>query len=263
MKKRHLQTAALSLLLTASLLSGCGQKATTETQNQTAAETTALETTADETTAAETDAASPTESIYASADNWAYLGTDEEGRADVFFICPSVYGGSEDAYNMSLSDEDTKYSFQGAINMEKGIYDEDTRFFAPYYRQIGLNVYEMPAEEREPYLEIAYDDVKDAFDYYCDTWNDGQPIILAGFSQGADMCIRLMKDCFDDEALMDQLVACYAIGWSVTEDEVSEFPQLKMAQGGGRHRRDRKLQQRIRGHHRFPNDPGGCQNLRH
>ena len=33
MKKRHLQTAALSLLLTASLLSGCGQKATTETQN--------------------------------------------------------------------------------------------------------------------------------------------------------------------------------------------------------------------------------------
>ena len=231
MKKRHLQTAALSLLLTASLLSGCGQKATTETQSQTAAETTAVETTADETTAAETDAASPAESIYASADNWAYLGTDEEGRADVFFICPSVYGGSEDACNMSLSDEDTKYSFQGAINMEKGIYDEDTRFFAPYYRQIGLNVYEMPAEEREPYLEIAYDDVKDAFDYYCDTWNDGQPIILAGFSQGADMCIRLMKDCFDDEALMDQLVACYAIGWSVTEDEVSEFPQLKMAQG--------------------------------
>ena len=87
----------------------------------------------------------------------------------------------------------------------------------------------MEEGDREPYLEIAYEDVKVAFNYYYENYNDGQPIILAGFSQGADMCLRLMKDCFDDEELMDQLIACYAIGWRITEDDLEEYPQLKMA----------------------------------
>ncbi|OUO61649.1 hypothetical protein B5F74_03205 [Collinsella sp. An271] len=179
----------------------------------------------------------PVVTDYAESGNWAYLETDVAGRdADVFFVCPSVYAGEEGANNMPLDDEETKESFVGAINMEKGIYDqdgteEDNRFFAPYYRQIGLNVYELPEEEREPYLEIAYRDVEAAFEYYLEHYNDGRPIILAGFSQGADMCIRLMKDRFDEEGLQDQLVACYAIGWRVTADEVDEYPQLEMAQG--------------------------------
>ena len=169
---------------------------------------------------------------YSDAANWAYLETENTDKtADVFFICPSVYGGSDDACNMSLSDADTKESFVGAINMEKGIYDADSRFFAPYYRQIGLNVYDMPEADREPYLETAYADVRDAFLYYMDNYNEGRPIVLAGFSQGADMCLRLMKDLFDDEALTDQLVACYAIGWRITEEDMAEYPQLKMATG--------------------------------
>lgn len=170
-------------------------------------------------------------SIYAQSENWAYLETEETAPADVFFICPTVYGGGEDNFNMSLEDEITKADFLGATNMEKGIYDEDARFFAPYYRQVGLAVYELPVEEREPYLELAYEDVKDAFTYYLDNYNQGQPIILAGFSQGADMCIRLLKDCFAQEEVNDLLVACYAIGWSITEEELAEYPHLRFAAG--------------------------------
>ena len=128
---------------------------------------------------------------YSDAENWAYLQTEEEGRADVFFIAPTVYSGSEDSFNMSIDDDETKASFLGATNMEKGIYDEDNRFFAPYYRQAGLNVYELSEEEREPYLDVAYEDVKEAFLYYLENYNDGQPVVLAGFSQGADLSIRL------------------------------------------------------------------------
>lgn len=170
-------------------------------------------------------------SIYAQAENWAYLETDKTANADVFFICPTVYGGGADSFNMSMDDETTKSDFLGATNMEKGIYDQDARFFAPYYRQVGLNVYELPVEEREPYLAIAYEDVKDAFTYYLEHYNDGQPIILAGFSQGADMSIRLLKDCFADEEVNDLLVACYAIGWSITEEELAEYPHLRFASG--------------------------------
>ena len=170
--------------------------------------------------------------LYSQEENWAYLETEvSDPKADVFFLCPSVYSGDEDSYNMSLRDKETKASFVGAINMEKGIYDdEDTRFFAPYYQQIGLNVYEMTPQEREPYLEIAYQDVKEAFVYYLDHYNQNRPIVLAGFSQGADMCIRLLKDVFDDHSVQELLIACYAIGWQITEEDLKNYPQLKMAQ---------------------------------
>ena len=168
---------------------------------------------------------------YAQAENWAYLETEEDGEADVFFICPTVYGGGEDRYNMPMDDEEAKASFVGATNMEKGIYDEDCRFFAPYYRQAGLSAYELAEEEREEYLAYAYEDVEDAFLYYMENCNEGQPIILAGFSQGADLSIRLLKECFGEEEMQELLVACYAIGWRVTEEELEEYPQLQFASG--------------------------------
>lgn len=169
---------------------------------------------------------------YSDNSHWTYFETDTTDKtADVFFVCPTVYSGSDDSYNMELTDEDTKADFLGATNMEKDIYDRDSRFFAPYYRQAGLNVYTMGTSDREQYLEFAFDDVKNAFKYYYETCNDGRPIILAGFSQGADMCIRLMKECFKDENIQDQLIACYAIGWHITEEEIQEYPQLKFAEG--------------------------------
>ena len=261
-KKHSISYFLLALLLSLSLAAGCSP-AGGNTPSAPAAETAAAEgssaAAAEESAAAEGSAAADTAEAeseaeaevsgaegdtaaeaaaaeaapdYSDAANWAYLETENTDKtADVFFICPSVYGGSDDACNMSLSDADTKESFVGAINMEKGIYDADSRFFAPYYRQIGLNVYDMPEADREPYLETAYADVRDAFLYYMDNYNEGRPIVLAGFSQGADMCLRLMKDLFDDEALTDQLVACYAIGWRITEEDMAEYPQLKMAAG--------------------------------
>ncbi len=168
---------------------------------------------------------------YSQEENWAYYASAEgETKADVFFVCPTVYSGTDDACNMDIQDDKVRRSFRGAINMEKGIYDEETRFFAPYYSQVGLNVYKMDEEEMEPYLEIAYADVKNAFLYYLEEENDGNPIILAGFSQGGDMCIRLLEDCFADEEVQDQLVACYAIGWRITEEEMEEYPHLTFAE---------------------------------
>ena len=261
-KKHSISYFLLALLLSLSLAAGCspaGGNAPSAPAAETAAAEGSSAAAAEESAAAEGSAAADTAEAesnteaeisgaegdtaaeaaaaeaapdYSDAANWAYLETENTDKtADVFFICPSVYGGSDDACNMSLSDADTKESFVGAINMEKGIYDADSRFFAPYYRQIGLNVYDMPETDREPYLETAYADVRDAFLYYMDNYNEGRPIVLAGFSQGADMCLRLMKDLFDDEALTDQLVACYAIGWRITEEDVAEYPQLKMAAG--------------------------------
>lgn len=166
---------------------------------------------------------------YDAAENWAYLGIGEEKYVDVFLICPTV--DTKDEWNMSLSDEETKTAFLGALNMERGIYEDCARLYAPYYRQAAMKVYELEGSEREPYLKTAYSDVSAAFSYYLENYNEGRPIILAGFSQGADMCYRLMKEFFADEELADRLVAVYAIGWALTEDMTAEYPQLKAASG--------------------------------
>jgi hypothetical protein len=169
---------------------------------------------------------------YSKAECWAFLETDTtDTKADVFFVAPTVYAGGDNERNMPLSDKPAKESFVGATNMEKGIYDEESRFFAPYYRQADLVAYEMEADEREEYLAFAYVDVKAAFEYYMENYNDDRPIILAGFSQGADMCLRLLKDCFADEKTNDLLVACYAIGWTITEEEMAAYPHLRFAEG--------------------------------
>jgi hypothetical protein len=169
---------------------------------------------------------------YSDMENWVYSGTEEsESLVDVFFIAPSAFGGKEGSMLMDLGNEKGKANFIGAINMEKGIYDQGTRFYAPFYRQAGYNVYSLPEEEAEGLILCAFADVKDAFDYYMQNMNDGRPFILAGFSEGAEMAIRLMKDCFDEESLQKQLIACYAIGWRLTPEETASFPQLKAAEG--------------------------------
>ena len=164
---------------------------------------------------------------YSQEENWAYYSVGADKDADLFLICTTV--DVNDEFNMSLNDEETKESFVGALNMERGIYEESTRMYAPYYRQAAMKVYALEEAEREPYLSLAYEDVSAAFAWYLENENQGRPIILAGFSQGADMCYRLLEEYFGDEALQEQLVAVYAIGWPCTEEMTQAYPQIRPA----------------------------------
>ena len=166
---------------------------------------------------------------YSAEENWAYYALGEDKAVDLFLICPTV--DTQDECNMSLEDSKTKESFVGALNMERGIYEDSARMFAPYYRQGAMKIYSLEADEREQYLQFAYQDVSDAFAWYLENENQGRPIILAGFSQGADMCYRLLQEYFGDEALYEQLVAVYAIGWPCTQEMTEQYPQIKAATG--------------------------------
>lgn len=170
---------------------------------------------------------------YADPNNWAYCESEAEGKADVFFVTPTVFLGKDGRLTWDSYDAEMRSSFVGAINMEKGIYDTDTRFFAPMYHQASLIAYDLPQEEQEALFDTVYAEVRESFLYYLEHFNNGQPIILAGFSQGADMCIRLLKDCFADPEVNDLLVACYAVGWRITEEELAENPHIRFAERAG------------------------------
>ena len=88
-------------------------------------------------------------------ENWAYYAEGTGKAADMFLICPTVDMGEDGADNMSMDDEEVKEYFLGALNMERGIYDESAVLYAPYYRQMTFPVYEMNEEQMKPYLDIA------------------------------------------------------------------------------------------------------------
>ena len=168
-------------------------------------------------------------SIYADSSQWVYCENDvSEKKVDVFFVCPTVYYGDEEQLNWEEYDETTQDSYIGAINMEKGIYDDEARFFAPYYHQAAMMAYYQ--DSMLPFEE-AYRDIKEAFSYYLETYNNKRPLILAGFSQGAEMVIRLLKDYCNDKSFNKLLIACYAIGWRFTEAEQEQYPNIHFATG--------------------------------
>ncbi len=170
-----------------------------------------------------------TDPDYGMQESWAYYGIGEDRPVDLFLICPTV--DMKDEFNMSMDDEKTKSRFLGALNMERGIYEDSARMFSPYYRQAAMKAYSLEPAEREAHLAFAYRDISAAFSWYLEHENGGRPILLAGFSQGADMCYRLLAEYFDDEQLSSRLVSVYAIGWPCTPEMVEKYPQIRPAAG--------------------------------
>ncbi len=170
---------------------------------------------------------------YASDSNWLYDGIGDDKPVDVFIVAPSVDTISET--NSEIT-EKYKQRFRNAMNQQQALYANTAKLYAPYYRQASLKAYEYDPAFRDEIISNAYIDVSEAFKYYLENKNNGRPIILAGFSQGADICYRLLQEYYGGDgeravALRNNLVAVYAIGWSMTEEMVQKYPQIKPAQG--------------------------------
>ena len=168
---------------------------------------------------------------YSDSNNWAFWDYgDEEKPADLFIVCPCVDMGKSGNYNSDITDEKIKSRFVGALNMELGIYTDVAKVYSPYYRQATFPVYSLDESERAPYLQTAYDDVRSAFLYYCDNCDESRPLILAGFSEGSELLIRLMAELFGDAKYPSRLIAAYVPGWRLTEEQTKQYPWLVPAQ---------------------------------
>ncbi len=165
--------------------------------------------------------------------NWLYDGVGEGKPVDVFIVAPSV--DIKSAINSDITPE-YKINFRNAMNQQQALFAYTAKIYAPYYRQAALKAYEYDLKTREEILENAYIDVSAAFKYYLEHKNNGRPVILAGFSQGADMCYRLLQEYYsgcdvESGKRRDNLVAVYGIGWTLTEEMLANFQYIKAAQG--------------------------------
>ena len=170
---------------------------------------------------------------YSQAGMWACFNDDggSPKDADCFVVSPTVYAANGRNKNMNVKDPSVKRVFLSGISEQKELCSDLCAVYSPFYSQAAIEVYSMNETEASKYFDIAYADVEKAFLYYIKNCNHGRPLVLAGFSQGGDMCIRLLKDHGNDPAVKKVLVACYAIGWRLTDEDISKYPHLKPAQG--------------------------------
>jgi hypothetical protein len=149
---------------------------------------------------------------------------DEQATAevDVFFVHPTTYtltkgnnSWNGDLDNQALNDKTDK----GTILFQASIFNGAGRIYAPRYRQAHYAAYvSTDRESSKKALELAYVDVKAAFEYYLKNWNNGRPIILAAHSQGSQHAAHLLKDFFDGTNLKNRLVVAYIPGMPIPKN---------------------------------------------
>ena len=144
-----------------------------------------------------------------------------DSSVDVFFLHPTTYVGKQPFGWYAPVDDATLNSKTdyGTILYQASIFNEVGRVFAPRYRQAHFNAYTPKSKEQYSNavaaFDTAYADIKLAFEYYLQHYNNGKPIIIAAHSQGATHAKRLLKEFFDGTLLQNRLVVAYLVGMPV------------------------------------------------
>ena len=157
---------------------------------------------------------------------------------DTFYINSTVYMGfgEGDTDYATLDNAELLEGFAGEYLSNATVYEEATNLFIPYYRQSSLR-YASEVQKRTGNLDealssIPYGDITAALDYYFENCNGGRPFIIAGHSQGSAITRLVLKKYFKEHPdYYKRMIAAYAIGYSITKDDLEAYPHLKFATG--------------------------------
>lgn len=155
--------------------------------------------------------------------NSAYKDEQANAPVDVFFVYPTAafYGDSWVAgFDNWLHIAAVDY---GILPQHASAFNGIARIYAPRYRSVRMPIWS--AEDKDSVskaTDLAYQDVRLAFQYYLDHWNppiDGKrrPFIIASHSQGTLHTIRLIRELIDGKNLSQQFVAGYLIGNTIPD----------------------------------------------
>lgn len=155
----------------------------------------------------------------------------KDSTVDIFFIHPTSYTSEVKSFGWNADIEDAALNSKtdnSSILYQASIFNEAGRVFAPRYRQAHLSAYfpktQEDSTEAMKAFDLAYQDVKAAFDYYLTHYNHGRPIVIASHSQGSTHAKRLLKEYFDGTALKNQLVVAYVVGMVFDPTYLSNIP---------------------------------------
>lgn len=142
---------------------------------------------------------------------------------DVFYILPTCVYDWIDSKGITYQYGDIYNEKQRAAQLysyelAEDIFGDETNFYAPYYRQLTLNVWINGEQQVEKLFPAAMSDIDEAFDNFLETKNNNRPFIIAGFSQGGKGVVELTKGLNKHE--LERMVAAYIIGYKVTANDM-------------------------------------------
>lgn len=182
-----------------------------------------------------------TQTDYSKTVNWAALpsnlppglaafcqDTSLWSAVDVFYVYPTLNTQKKDRrWNVTIEDEQQRTKvLQTALPFQGSAFVEAGRFYSPYYRSAHLRSYYAADQQGKDALALAYSDVRAAFLYYLEHYNQGRPIILAAHSQGSTHCGLLLQEFFDGKPLQNQLIAAYIPGIGIWPSDLKNIPLL-------------------------------------
>jgi hypothetical protein len=162
------------------------------------------------------------------------IGIDTSGdiankEVDVFFVHSTGFVGPG-GWNSSMQIENSEaQSIEYMLSSMASIFNGCCNIYAPHYREAQIQSF-MPEnfDSGTQALDLAYQDVEAAFDYYLTHYNQGRPFIVVGHSQGTTHALRLLEQRVDNTQLVNQLVAGYLVGYWLPKDKFTRgFEQIK------------------------------------
>lgn len=166
-----------------------------------------------------------------ASDLWAGKLVDSASTEpiDVFYLYPTIYTGSkryQHDWNAPLDNPTFNNDIQNVpIKFQASIFNGVGRIYAPYYRQAHIEAYfTKDTASAKKAFALAYNDVRNAFEYYLNHYNQGRPIIIAAHSQGTTHAERLIKDYFDTTNLKNRLVVAYLLGMPISKQAFKAIP---------------------------------------
>ncbi len=142
---------------------------------------------------------------------------DSLKEVDVFYVHPTIYQQGP-LWNASLDMEKINRKVDKyPVRLQASVFNASCRVYAPRYRQAVVGVFYHESEDGDKALDLAYSDVRRAFQYYMKHHNEGRPFIIAGHSQGTHHTRRLLREMVDTTELRKQMVAAYVIGFTIAD----------------------------------------------
>ncbi len=157
---------------------------------------------------------------------------------DTFYIYSTIYFGANegDPDYATLDNREMLDGIKVEHAIKSSVFEESTDLFIPLYRQSSLK-HAAAAFMEDGHIDNAligtpYGDISAALDYYFEHYNQGRPFVIAGHSQGAAILRLLLKRYFKEHPdRYERMVAAYAIGYSITKEDLETNPHMKFATG--------------------------------
>ena len=174
---------------------------------------------------------------YSQEANW-YKIPEITKEFDTFYIYSTMYMGANegDADYATLDNAEVLGTIWIEHAIKSSVFEESTNLFIPYYRQSSMKhaaeVFQKDGTSDAALVSIPYTDITAALDYYFENYNDGRPFVIAGHSQGSAILRLVLKGYFKEHPdYYKRMVAAYAIGCSITKEDLEANPHMKFATG--------------------------------